>query len=221
MGSGSDKLRVVWMCHFLNREVKNKLGIHPGEPEFVPWVSLGIEEAGKRDDLELHIVAPVLRISRDRYYREGNVHYHFLRAGVPGIRTAWPEYLKLDRWTHYRRFNRRVRKKVHRICPDVIDLMGAENAYYSSAVLGITAYPVIVTIQGFIFTCSRDRLDDADVRYRIRVEDKILRNFMHFGLAGHETPEADPGKESPGQVPYLSECLCPDSHRGCGPAQRI
>ena len=39
---GKEKLKVVWICHFLNQSLKDKLSISADEQEYAPWITLGI-----------------------------------------------------------------------------------------------------------------------------------------------------------------------------------
>jgi glycosyltransferase involved in cell wall biosynthesis len=77
-------------------------------------------------------------------------------------------------------FNNRVKKIVNKIKPDVINLIGAENAYYASSIFQFKGeYPVVITIQGFIsenLVQNRSKLN----KYRSKIELNILRNFKNF-----------------------------------------
>ena len=69
------KLKVIWICHFSNKEVRERLPlskmkvknsiksllgkkINPGYSDFAPWVSNLIKEFEKFDEVELHVVSP-------------------------------------------------------------------------------------------------------------------------------------------------------------------
>jgi len=182
MGSGTNKLRVLWICHFLNQSVKKRLSIPQGEKEFAPWITLGIEEFKKRDDIELHIVAPLYPIERDSVFQEDNINYYFIKVGVPCMRRAWPKWFNPEGFLKYFYFKYRVRALVNKLKPDIINLHGAENAYYASSALNLGKYPVLVTIQGFITLNNVGDSNDPELRRRIEVEEEILRGMKHFGV---------------------------------------
>lgn len=182
MGSGTNKLKVLWICHFLNQSVKKRLSIPEEEKEFAPWITLGIEEFKKRDDIELHIVAPLYPIVRDHIYQEDNINYYFIKAGVPFMRRAWPQWFNPEGFLNYTYFKYRVRVLVNKLKPDIINLHGAENAYYASSVLNLEKYPILVTIQGFITLNNVRNSKDPELRRRIKVEEEILRGLKHFGV---------------------------------------
>ena len=91
-------------------------------------------------------------------------------------------WFNLDYWSDFFLFNSRVKHIIKRIKPDIINLHGAENAYYSSSILGLRDYPILVTIQGFFNLNRVESSRDPVVRKRIVVEEKILRTMKHFGV---------------------------------------
>jgi glycosyltransferase involved in cell wall biosynthesis len=182
MVSGKDKLKVVWICHFLNQSLKEKLSINADEQEYAPWITLGINEFKKRDDIDLHVIAPFNTILKSRDFDDANVHYHCIKVGIPLGKREWPIWFNLDYWSDFFLFNSRVKRIIKRIKPDVINLHGAENAYYSSSVLGLRDYPVLVTIQGFLNLNRVESSRNPVVKKRIMVEEKILKSMKHFGI---------------------------------------
>lgn len=184
MASGTNKLRIAWICHFMNQTVKQKLAIDENENEFAPWISLGIEEFRKRSDIELHVIAPIYRIRYNKTFNEQNIHYHFIKTGIPLMKTVWPSYFRADLWSNFYLFNVQVRNTIRNIAPDLIDLQGAENAYYSSSVLDIKGYPIIVTIQGFVTMYDFKSRLGLEARQRMQVEKKIMQRMSYFGLEG-------------------------------------
>jgi len=182
MGYGTNKLKIVWICHFLNQSIREKLGISTQEKEYAPWITLGLEEIRKRDDLELHLIAPLNGIIKNKNFSENNIHYHFIKTGVPLLKTNWPYFLRFDLWTNFYFFNYQVRNLINRINPDLIDLHGAENAYYASSVLSIKKYPILVTIQGFLSLNEVTESKNPYIKKRLIVEKRILETMKYFGI---------------------------------------
>jgi glycosyltransferase involved in cell wall biosynthesis len=182
MEEGSKKLRIVLICHFMNKTIQQLLGMDGNEKELAPWIGLEIEEIKKRDDIELHLISPFVNIIKSQSFIDGNVNYHCIKIGVPFMRRYWPSSLPLNEWTNFFVFNFQVRRLINSIKPDLINLSGAENAYYSSSILGIKGYPVIVTIQGFVSLNNTGVVTDPVIKNRIRVEAKIMSELKYFGI---------------------------------------
>lgn len=178
-----EKLKVVWLCHFSNREVQAIL--RPTHPvgEMAPWITLLAEMCEARSDLEVHIVAPHVYIGRDRHFTLRGIHYHIFRAAYPFCSLPVPYFdtaLFVFNWiTDYACIKAKVRRLVLAIDPDIVHLHGAENTYYASTALQFRRkYPVLVTIQGFI---SHSPGRDWVTRHRTRYERRILQTLSHVG----------------------------------------
>jgi len=178
-----DKLRIVWICHFMNQLMKEKLSIPLEIKEFAPWIPLGIEEFRKMNDIELHVIAPLYTILKNARIDEDNIHYHFIKVGRPLSRKPWPNWFEFDLISNFFPFNIMVKRLISKIKPDIVNLIGAENAYYSSSILGIKKYPVLVTIQGFVSLSGEAEPGETGiVRKRIDFERQILTRMKHFGI---------------------------------------
>jgi glycosyltransferase involved in cell wall biosynthesis len=181
MESGANKLRIVWICQFMNKNIQKSLGMDGNEEEYSPWNILGIEELRKKDDIELYVISPFNKILKNHSFSDNNIHYHCIKIGIPFMRRYWP-YLKLSFWLNYYLFNLQVKRLVRRINPDLINLCGVENLFYSSSILGIKGYPILVTVQGFISLENENNSKEFSTRRRIQIEEKILRKLKYFGV---------------------------------------
>lgn len=177
----TQKIRVLWICHFSNNEIQDKLPLWRGFNEFASWIYNAIAGFEKRDDVELHIVAPHIYLKRDTHFILRGINYHFLSYGFPVLNRPWPSFLALDAKFGYPYLTRKIARTVIKINPDVVNLQGAENAYYSSSILRLKyKFPCVITIQGF--ACHmKDKTSQINKR-RILVEKKILRSFKYFYL---------------------------------------
>ncbi len=182
MVENESKLRIVWICDLMNQTIIEKFGLNGKFRERGPWISLGIEEIKKRDDIELYVIAPFSCILKNYRYSDGNIHYYFIKIGIPFMKRNWPRIFLFNLWSNYYFFNIQVRKIVEKINPDLINLWGAENAYYSSSIFHIHNYPILITIQGFV--SLDNELDNINTIYkkRVKVEKKILSDFKYFGI---------------------------------------
>jgi len=182
MRSGENKLRIVLICHFMNKAIQKKLGIDGDAKELSPWISLGLEEIRKRNDIELYVVSPFAGILRNYSFHDANIHYYCIKVGIPFMRRYWPDWFRLNDWSNYYFFNIQVKRLVKRINPDLINLYGAENAYYSSSILAIRGYPILVTIQGFVSLNYEKNCINPRIRKRIQIEEKIIERQKYFGV---------------------------------------
>jgi len=182
-----DKLRIGWICHFSNSEIRNELPLLDNNKyqEYAPWIWNTINCISKDDKLDLHIIAPHVGLKKlifDCRYK--NVVYHFWKSDIPLIqKRLWkiPVLLRYPFCDPFIINKLLVRLIVSRINPDIINLQGAENDYYSSTIMQFRKkYPVLITIQGFI---SHSILADNPIyRSKIETELKILMTFRHFGI---------------------------------------
>jgi len=181
--SNVKNLRIVWICHFMNETIKKELGLPIDTKQMAPWISLSIEEFRKMENIELHIIAPLLFIKKDAIIKEGHINYYFIKVGVPFLRRRWPRWMNVDLWSSFLPFNVKTKRVINKIKPDIVNLIGAENAYYSSSILKIKKYPVLVTIQGFVsLNKEAESGEPGYVKKKISVEKEILKKMMHFGI---------------------------------------
>ncbi|MFZ1290151.1 MAG: glycosyltransferase [Melioribacteraceae bacterium] len=178
MESGvNKKIKVVWICHFINKDLielfnSNKIS------DMAPWINELIKIFSKSDLIKLYIVAPNLITKKNQNFTFNNIEYHFFMSSF---------FFKNSKYFNLSIFwfsKRKVKKIIEKISPDLIHLHGAENAYYSSSILQfIKKYPILVTIQGFVFKTLPQKWPNELVRKRrIRIERKILQSVSNFGI---------------------------------------
>lgn len=175
------RLKIVWICHFTNSEMQNKLPLLKKFNEFGIWIPNAIAGFEEREDVELHIVAPHIYLKRDSHFILRGINYHFLSFGFPILNRPWPSFFALDAKCGYPFLSRKIEHTVSKINPDIVNLQGAENAYYSSSILKLKSkFPCVITIQGF--ACHMKDKTSQINRRRITTEQEILQNFKHFYL---------------------------------------
>jgi glycosyltransferase involved in cell wall biosynthesis len=113
--------------------------------------------------------------------KDGPIRYYFFPIGIPFFHRHWPRGFEVDAFINYRRYQTIVENIVQRIKPDVINLQGAENAYYSSSILRLhDQYPTIVSIQGYI-GLEKNAGTYLALRKRTSCEARILTECRYFG----------------------------------------
>lgn len=177
----STRLKVVWLCHFSNQQIQEYLKPWKQIPDFAPWITNLISVFENKSEIDLHIVAPYTHITRNKSFILNGIHYHFFNSGIPCIGKNYPRWFPWSFWTRYKRNHQSIVKIISGIKPDLIHLHGAENAYFTGAILRLyKTYPVFTTLQGFL--CSCDIGNDKVLQYRVKIELEIYQKLKHFGV---------------------------------------
>lgn len=175
------KIKIVWLCHFTNNNVQANLPLRKFKDEFAPWIPNLIKGFEERNDIELHIISPHDFLKRQTSYTQNNVIYHFIPYGIPVLNRHWPALFRYDIKTTFASFRKKVRLLVDKINPNLINLIGVENAYYSSSILDFKdKYPVLITIQGFVSQMKKSLTMTREQRQRIEIEEKILTELKYY-----------------------------------------
>lgn len=174
-------LKVLWICHFTNAEIQSKLSFWKNKDELSPWVPNMIKGFEDRNDIEIHVISPQEYLKKQTSYTNKNIHYHFIPYGIPFYHRHWPGVFRYDIYTNFAGFRKKVKKLIKKLQPDLINLIGAENAYYSSSILDYKdKYPILITIQGFI-SQMKDSIKLTPIQCkRIEIEESILKTFNYY-----------------------------------------
>lgn len=169
-------LKVVWLCHFTNEEVQQKIKPFKKLNEMAPWIPPSIKLLENMDNMELHVISPHEYIVGIKKYELNGVHYYFYNAHMPLTGRHWPGFFKWDYISNFRNNKKIAKKLVKQIRPDIIHLHGAENAYYSSTFLQFTKeYPAIFTLQGLISNASA--IGSKVFKKKVEVEAEVLKKI--------------------------------------------
>lgn len=175
------KQRIVWICHFTNEEVQSLLPVWHKQDEFAPWIPNMLKGFENKDDIEIHIVSPHNYLKTHTNFTLRNIHYHFINYGIPFWHRNWPSIFLFDTYTNYYFIRKKIIKTINSIKPDFINLIGAENPYYSWSALDLKKnYPVLVLIQGFISQMKGKIKLTTAAKKRIDVEERILKSFKYY-----------------------------------------
>lgn len=193
-----NKIRVAMICHFSTPEVRVHLPLDErksytvlrrllgmptkgvGYGDIAPWDKSTISFFKERDDIELHVISAHSGLKqRVVSFEDQGVSYSFVRCdGATMLKRVVPND------TLWRKLNPMV-KVVHgllsHIKPDIVLLVGLENAYYSSTVLGIKEYPVFALCQTVYNNPERSMYSSVDSK-NATTELEILKEHCYFGV---------------------------------------
>lgn len=176
-----NKIKIVWICHFTNEEVQSLLPLWRKQDEFASWIPNMLRGFENHEEFEIHVVSPHDFLRTPTSFSLRNIHYHFIHYGVPFWHRHWPAIFLFDAYSNYYFLRKRIKKTINQIQPDFINLIGAENPYYSWSVLDLKKdYPVLVLIQGFISQMKGQIKLTTAAKKRIDVEEHILKSFKYY-----------------------------------------
>ena len=183
--SGEDKIKVVWVCHFVNASFK-KFFNDSSLQTSAPWISELLVLFENSDIIDLHVVSPNYYINKNVNVKIKNINYYFYQHKPFFLKSKLISkiYVKLNLNIPYinKIISRRMYRIIEDIKPDIIHLHGAENPVYS--IIGnnpkiLKKYPILLTIQGFI---SKSTHKNKQIDYRIKLEKSILKKISNVGV---------------------------------------
>ena len=196
------KLKVVWISHFSNKAVRERLPlsemklknwiksllgkqIQHGYSDLAPWVTNLIKEFEKFDDVELHVVSPFSGLAHFTHEFElKGIFYHFFKPDLPILHTNLPDKFNWGgkpKYLRNRYFAKRFLKKIN---PDIVNLIGTENPYYSITSLDIKDFPVYVSAQTVYTNPDRKKYSDSCLQLNWDIELMIHKKEKYYGCTG-------------------------------------
>ena len=194
----SNTIKVAMICHFSTAEVRSHMPLddrklytffrkilkmptkEKGYGDIASWDVSTIEFFQKRDDIDLYVISAHSGLKkRVVSYESQGVHYSFVRCDRA---TLLKRLIPNDSlWRKMNPMVKDVHRLVHQINPDIVLLMGLENAYYSSTVLGIRDYPVYGLCQTIYNNPERSKFGLVDSK-NATTEIEILKEHRFFGV---------------------------------------
>jgi glycosyltransferase involved in cell wall biosynthesis len=196
-----NKLKIVWICHFSNKEVREQLPLASqklrnslknllGEKkknsyrDFAPWVTNLTKEFKNFKEVELHIIAPHTGLERKTAeFKMDGIHYHFFKSDESSVLGKLKEKLVRKKDNNYISNRKIVQQLITKIKPDIINLIGTENPYYSITTLDIANIPVYVSVQT-VYTNPLRKTHSFVEQERWDLELKIHQKEIYFGCGG-------------------------------------
>jgi len=196
------KLKVVWICHFSNKDIRERLPlskmrvkntikfllgkqINQGYSDFAPWVSNLIKEFEKFDDIELHVISPFSGLTSLTHEFELNgISYHFYHPDLPILHFNLRDKFNWGGKPKYLRNRYFVKRFLKKINPDIVNLIGTENPYYSITSLDIKDLPVYVSAQTVYTNPDRKKYSDSCLQLNWDIELMIHKKEKYYGCSG-------------------------------------
>lgn len=116
------------------------------------WNINAINEIKKIPDIELHIVSTYRNLIANRQdFDIDGIHYHFIKDENSSLVRKVRRYL-FERYSAKFMLNRkRICKLINEIKPDIVHMFGAENVWYSLALLDLPKnIPTILQLQALL-----------------------------------------------------------------------
>lgn len=194
-----NKIKVVWVCHLSNLEIRKKLKfskwsfveickriVGKGKYyDFASWNIKGIHEFEKFDDIELHVIAPHYGINGLQEFKMNNIHYHFFHTEDDNVLSFFAKFVLHKVKRNYSTNTKRILSLIEQIKPDLVHLIGIENPYYAeSALLMAKNIPLIATLQTLMMDPNFQKnypISKESYDYRAGLERAIIKRADYVG----------------------------------------
>lgn len=214
------KIRVVWICHFSNKDIRNNVqlvkyyGVNiirklfgsplAGVVDYAVWNTNAVKEIVRYDDLDISIIMPYYGLSGklQQFELEG-IHYYCYRSQDDHILPFVKSKILKKFERKYKNNRYLISQLIKKIAPDIVHVIGAENPYYSIAALDISQdIPSIVSLQTLLSDPqfkSRYKLLNETFDYRAELERLVILKCKYIAtgvpsfmeyIKGHIKPEA-------------------------------
>ena len=195
------KLKVVWIAPFRNNEIRKELQfkrscltkliniLKKGESYFSTdsgqWVTNGINEFKKFNDIELHVITYSTNLNKKVvYFIIDGINYHIYNSSIYSIIGRLRSKLGMSDLKHTQD-RTTIQNIIKQINPDIIHIIGAENPQYSISALDMPKdKPLLVSLQtlmsvpGFL---ENYPINKETYEYRSSIERKVLERADYIG----------------------------------------
>lgn len=196
-----DKMKVVWICHFSNDQIKEHIQISNlyykkiitrlfGKPckawnEFAVWNTNALHYFENYSDIELTVIFPYPGIKgKTQHFIINGINYVAFRSESDFlIRYLLSRYTKKK--SKFEKNRKLISSIISKIQPDIVHVIGAENPYYSFAALDIPkSIPSIVSLQTLLSAPDFQKnypMNNDSYQYYSDLEKKIIRKCNYIG----------------------------------------
>lgn len=151
-----------------------------GYGDIAPWNIDTINYMRKREDIDFYVISAHSGLKKKIVsYEEEGVKYFFIRCDIA---TLLKRLIPIDKiWRRLNPMVTDVHHLIDKINPDIVLLMGLENAHYSGTVLGINKYPVYCLCQTIYNNPNRYVYSTVDSK-NATTEMEIFKEHKYFGV---------------------------------------
>lgn len=195
------KLRVVLLCHFSWQSIRDKMPLKSFTVENFCRKIIGLKELCYVDrglwnlniigsleqekEVELHVIAPHVGLKKKVFeFSVNNTTFHFYRPEMPFPWNFFERTFYKKQYKEFPRTRKVVKKIINKINPDIVNLIGAENPYYSITALDIDDIPVILHCQTVYANPDRKSKTGTVDKYRWNLEIELFRKIKYIACTG-------------------------------------
>ena len=143
------------------------------------WVRSMIIYFEKRNDIELHVAGPHIRLKKPiEEFELRGVNYHFFRSEFSAFARLVKRY---ELWRPLQRSGHYIKKILEKVDPDLVVLSGAENPVTSISILYAKQYPRLCLCQTVYNDPDMHRYSAPD-SLKVGVEQAIFSEINYFGV---------------------------------------
>ena len=117
-------------------------------------------------------------------FEMNGIFYHFYKYDLPIIHSPLPSKYHLGGNLRFFCNRYHVKKYLKNINPDIVNLIGTENPYYSITALDIKNIPVYISVQTVYTNPKRRIFDDSIDILKWNIELKIHKKERYYGCSG-------------------------------------
>ena len=189
----SDKIRVLWICHFSTEEIRNCIEFTSRYssckiPDFGIWNVNAIKQFEKCEDIELYVVFPHLGM-KNRYqeFSLNGIHYICFKSEDDHLFARIIRKIFKYQFTSFRKNRKFISSIINRVKPDIVHIIGAENPYYSLGALEVPdSIPCVVSLQTLMV--APDFLTNYPIsqklyEYRVKVEKMVINKATYIATS--------------------------------------
>lgn len=189
---------MAMICYFSNPKVREKLPLDDRKLYYIlrkimqlptksikygdiaPWTTSTIDCLSNRPDIELCVITPHSGLKkRHVFFEDKKVKYHFVACDLGNF---LGKIINNPRtWIKINPVGKIINSILNHYSPDIVVLIGAENAFYAHAVLSIKNYPVFVLCQTIYNNPERTQYH-AMAPKCAAVERMIFQKESYFGV---------------------------------------
>lgn len=189
------------LCHLSSQQIRDRLFLRNNHVEnwirrilhkkpiqyqdHAPWNFSVLEELKKYNDLEIHVVSPQQGLkTRVQCFTLDGIYFHFFQCDSSFPLNYFRRKKEMRGEMPYKANRVLAKRVIEGIKPDLLNLIGAENPYYSATVLDIKGIPTILTCQTVYSNPTRREYDKNFSQLRWDIEQDIFKKVDCFSCMG-------------------------------------